>query len=197
MTTRVRPGPRQRDPASRRLEIARLVTRLDDLGRRAREAAAAARVAVEVGGLARYRTFAKSARDFFALASVVDEKIATANDPDNEPMSTALDHLHTRALVLYINESASFFEAYVAQGAFPVGAREMCGLELRGLAAVGQFLDDERFDDERGAELRARSDRVAELMNEVMEKVPPLPDFGDLPSVGPKGAYHAPIKAHT
>jgi len=195
MTTRARPGPRPVDPVSRRLEIARLITRLDDLGRRAREAAATARVGVEVGGLARYRAFAKSTRDFFALASVVDEKIVAANDPGNAMMSTALDQLHTRALILFIEESAAFFEAYVATGAFPIGAREMCGLELRGLLAICRFLEDERYDGERGAGLRARSARIADLMNEVMEKVPPLPDFGDLPSVGPRGAFHAPIKA--
>lgn len=195
MTIRARPGPRAADPVSRRLEIARLITRLDELGKRAREAAAMARVDVDVGGLARYRAFAKSTRDFFALASVVDEKIATANDPDNAMMSTALDQLHARALVLFIVESATFFEAYVATGAFPIGAREMCGLELRGLLAICRFLEDERFDGDRGADLRERAGRIADLMNEVMEKVPPLPDFGDLPSVGPRGTFRAPIKA--
>lgn len=195
MVARVRPGPRPVDPASRRLEIARLISRLDELARRARERAALARISVEVGGMTRYREFAKATRDFFALASVVDEKLEAANDPANELLGSALDQLHTRALLLFINESLGFFEAYVAVGAFPIGSREMCGLELRGLLAICGFLDDDRFQDERGADLRARSERVAELMREIMERVPALPDYGDLPSVGPRGGLRPAIKA--
>ena len=76
----------------------------------------------------------------------------------------------------------------------PLGANEICGVELRGLLEIRRFLDDERYDGERGQALRLQAERVTDLMRDIMARVPPLEDFGDLPSISPKGVSRQPIK---
>lgn len=183
-------------PAARQREAARLLTRLDEHLKRASDLSAIARERVGVGGLNRYRRFTKRVRDFFALAALVEERLELLPEELGAPqMVTALDRMHARMVLLFIEGSVTFFGAYSKVEELPIGTHEMCGLELRGLTAIRAFLDDPRYDGERGRALRQKADQIADLMRMVMERVPPLPDFGDLPSVSPKGGYSKPIKA--
>lgn len=173
-----------------------MLMRLDEHLKKASELAAIAREQVSVGGLNRYRRFTKKVRDFFALAALVEERLdLLSEDLGAAEMTTALDRMHARMVLLFVEGSAGFFAAFAKVQELPIGTHEMCGLELRGLLAIRQFLDDSRYDGERGRALRAHADRIADQMRRVMDRVPPLPDFGDLPSVGPKGGYSKPIKA--
>ncbi|WP_431857227.1 hypothetical protein [Azospirillum sp.] len=182
-------------PAARQREVARMLVRLDDHLKKASELSSIARERVSVGGLARYRRFTKRVRDFFALAALVEERIdLLPEELGAAQMATALDRMHARMVLLFIEGSAVFFGAFAKVEELPIGTHEMCGLELRGLLAIRGFLDDPRYDGERGQALRVKADRIAELMRMVMDRVPPLPDFGDLPSISPKGGYSKPIK---
>ena len=183
-------------PAMRQREAAKLLMRLDETLKKAAELAAIARERVGVGGLNRYRHFTKKVRDFFALAALVEERLdLLPEDMGTTQMVTALDRMHARMVLLFVEGSAGFFAAYAKVQELPIGTHEMCGLELRGLLTIRQFLDDPRYDGERGRALRTQADRIAVQMRRVMDRVPPLPDFGDLPSIGPKGGYSKPIKA--
>ncbi len=172
-----------------------MLIRLDEMLRTAGDLAAAARDRVSVGGLTRYRRFTRKVRDFFALAALADEKLEALPPDLAAPLATALDRLHARMVLVFVEESAAFFAIFVRVKHLPIGTHEMCGLELRGLLAIRGFLDDPRYEGERGLALRGKADRIAELMRAVMARIPPLPDFGDLPSVGPKGSVNKPIKA--
>lgn len=190
------PGPKPPPTLSQReREAARLLLRMDEMLKSARTLAIAARENVSLGGLGRYRLFTKRVRDFFALAAVTEEKILASPELAESPMMTALDRMHARMLVLFVEGSAGFFDLYKRVREMPIGAHEMCGVELRGLVEIARFLDDPRYDGERGQALRAEADRLAGLMQDVMERVPPLEDFGDSPSIGPKGQIRQPIKA--
>jgi len=172
-----------------------MLVRLDEHVKKASELSATARERVSVGGLNRYRRFTKKVRDFFALAALVEERLDLLPDElGAAQMATALDRMHARMVLLFVEGSASFFGAFSKVQELPIGTHEMCGLELRGLLAIRAFLDDARYDGERGRALRVQADRIAEQMRLVMDRVPPLPDFGDLPSVSPKGGYSKPIK---
>lgn len=189
------PGPAGPSPAARQREAARLLLRLDGMVKKAAELATAAREQVGVGGLTRYRRFSKRVRDFFALAAVVEERLdGMPEELGGAQMALALDRMHARMVILFVEGSAAFFSAYAKVRHLPIGTHEMCGVELRGLLAIRGFLDDPRYDGERGQALRADADRIAGLMRGVMARVPPLPDFGDLPSVGPKGGTNKPVK---
>ncbi|MGQ9368748.1 hypothetical protein [Azospirillum sp. ST 5-10] len=189
-----RPAAAPPGPAARQREVAAILLRLDEMLGKAGELAALARDRVGVGGLTRYRRFTRKVRDFFALAALADEKLDAVPPELAGPLATALDRMHTRMVVLFVEESAGFFASFARVEHLPVGTHEMCGLELRGLLAIRGFLDDPRYEAERGLALRAKADRVAELMRAVMARLPPLPDFGDLPSVGPRGTVNKPIK---
>lgn len=178
----------------RQSEAARLLLKLDEMLKATRLAGGLACHDVSVGGLNRYRRFAKNVRDFFALAAVVEEKLFAAPELAGSSLMTALDQLHARMLVLFVETSSSFFKLYVRMPELPIGAHEICGLELRGLMAISEFLDDSRYEGERGSALREEAERIAGMMRYVMERIPPLPDFGDLPSVGPKGERRRPLK---
>lgn len=169
--------------------------RLDEYLKKASELSASAREGVSVGGLNRYRRFTKKVRDFFALAALVEERLdLLPEELGASQMGTALDRMHARMVLLFVEGSAGFFGAFAKVQELPIGTHEMCGLELRGLLAIRQFLEDPRYDGERGRVLRGHADRIAEQMRRVMDRAPPLPDFGDLPSIGPKGGYSKPIK---
>ncbi len=173
-----------------------MLMRLDEHLKKAAELAATAREQVSVGGLNRYRRFTKKVRDFFALAALVEERLdLLPEELGVTQMVTALDRMHARMVLLFVESSAAFFAAFAKVQELPIGTHEMCGLELRGLLAIRQFLDDSRYDGERGRALRAYADRIADQMRRVMDRAPPLPDFGDLPSVTAKGGYSKPIKA--
>ncbi len=172
-----------------------MLMRLDEYLKKASELSASAREGVSVGGLNRYRRFTKKVRDFFALAALVEERLdLLPEELGASQMATALDRMHARMVLLFVEGSAGFFGAFAKVQELPIGTHEMCGLELRGLLAIRQFLDDPRYDGERGRLLRAHADRIADQMRRVMDRAPPLPDFGDLPSIGPKGGYSKPIK---
>lgn len=175
-------------------EAARLLVRLDDMLRSTRDLGARTCEDVSVGGLNRYRRFAKKVRDFFALAAVTEEKLYASPELAASAMMTALDHLHARMLVQFVETSAAFFKLYIRVRELPVGGNEICSLELRGLMAISEFLDDPRYEGERGLALREEAERIAGMMRFVIERVPPLEDFGTLPSVGPKGQWHRPLK---
>ena len=183
--------------AQRQRELAKLLMRLDTLLKAAGELAAASRRQVSVGGLSRYRLFTRKVRDFFALAAVTQERLDEA-PPDMAEMTatmiTALERMHARMVVLFVETSGAFFSLFARVKALPVGTHEICGLELRALLEIRKFLDDPLYDGERGRELRAEADRVAGLMRTVMGRIPPLPDFGDAPSVGPKGAVNKALR---
>lgn len=186
--------PRLLTPAQRQREAARLLVRLDDMLKAARKLSDRACDDVAVGGLNRYRRFAKKVRDFFALAAVTEEKLYASPELAASAMMTALDHLHARMLVLFVEASSSFFKLYIRVQELPIGANEICGLELRGLMAISEFLDDPRYEGDAGQMLRAEAEGIADMMRFVMDRSPPLPDFGDLPSVGPKGDLRRPVK---
>ncbi|HYG86338.1 MAG TPA: hypothetical protein VD978_08780 [Azospirillum sp.] len=172
-----------------------MLMRLDEHLKKASELSAFARERVSVGGLNRYRRFTRKVRDFFALAALVEERLdLLPEELGAAQMTTALDRMHARMVLLFVEGSASFFAAFAKVQELPVGTHEICGLELRGLLAIRQFLDDPRYEGERGQALRVHADRIANQMRAVMARVPPLPDFGDLPSVTPKGGYSKPIK---
>jgi len=182
-------------PAARQREAAKMLVRLDEHLKKAVELSADAREGVSVGGLNRYRRFTKRVRDFFALAAVVEERIdLLPEELGAAQMATALDRMHARMVLLFVEGSSAFFSAFLKVRDLPIGTHEMCGVELRALLAIRQFLEDPRYEGERGQMLRAQADRIAAQMRMVMERVPPLPDFGDLPSVSAKGAYSKPIK---
>ncbi|WP_181449439.1 hypothetical protein [Azospirillum thermophilum] len=136
-------------------------------------------------------------RDFFALAAVAQERIDAAPEELEDlvgPMTTALDRLHARMVVLFVESSAAFFTVFARVKALPIGTHEICGVELRGVKEIRKFLDDPLYEGERGQALRAEADRIAGLIRVVMERIPPLPDFGDSPSIGPKGLVNQPLK---
>lgn len=191
--SRNHPTPPQ-SAAQRRRELARMLVRMDEMLKSTGEIAARTRVRVSVGGLNRYRRFAKRVRDFFALAGVAEEKLYHMPELADSPMATALDRMHARMVVLFVEGSWAFFDLYRRVPEIPLGAHEICGVELRGLNEIRKFLDDERYDGERGQALRRQAERVTDLMHEIMERAPPLEDFGDLPSISPKGVSRQPIK---
>ncbi|WP_207455423.1 hypothetical protein [Azospirillum sp. SYSU D00513] len=194
-----RPAPAAPQPsaAQRQREIAKLLIRLDAMLKQASELATAARERVSVGGLTRYRAFTKQVRDFFALAAVTQERLDAAPAEMGEmtaTLTTALERMHARMVVLFVEASALFFTGFARVKALPIGTHEICGLELRGLIEIRKFLDDPLYDGERGQKLRDDADRIADLMRVVMNRIPPLPDFGDAPSVGPKGTVNKPLR---
>lgn len=183
--------------AQRQREVATMLMRLDGQLKKASELAFDARERVSVGGLNRYRKFTRRVRDFFALAAVTQERLDAAPSEMEEligPMTTALERLHARMVILFIEESAVFFASFARVKALPIGTHEMCGVELRALREITKFLDDPLYQSERGAALHAQADRIAGLIRAVMDRCPPLPDFGDSPSVGPKGAVNQPVR---
>ncbi len=201
----VRPPPQRRmapaapvvSAAQRQREVAKLLVQLDGMLKRAGELAAVARERVSVGGLGRYRRFTRKVRDFFALAAVTQERLDAAPSEMEEligPMTTALERLHARMVVLFVEESAAFFATFARVKALPVGTHEVCGVELRALREIAKFLDDPLYEGERGQALRAKAERIAGLIRSVMARIPPLPDFGDSPSVGPRGAVNKPVR---
>lgn len=194
--SRNHPKPPQ-SAAQRQRELARMLVRMDEMLKSTGEIAVRARARVSVGGLNRYRRFAKRVRDFFALAGVAEEKLYYMPELADSPMATALDRMHARMVVLFVEGSWSFFDLYRRVPEMPLGAHEICGVELRGLYEIRKFLDDERYDGERGQALRRQAERVTDLMHEIMERVPPLEDFGDLPSISPKGVSRQPIKTQS
>ncbi len=184
--------------AQRQREVAKLLMQLDAMLKKAGELGAAARERVSVGGMGRYRKFTRKVRDFFALAAVTQERLDAAPSDMEEligPMTTALERLHARMVVLFVEESAAFFATFVRVKALPIGTHEVCGVELRGLIEIRKFLDDPLYDGERGQHLRTQTDRIAQLIRMVMERIPPLPDFGDSPSIGPRGGVNKPVRA--
>lgn len=184
--------------AQRQREVAKLLMQLDAMLKKAGELGTAARERVSVGGMGRYRKFTRKVRDFFALAAVTQERLDAAPSELEEligPMTTALERLHARMVVLFVEESAAFFATFVRVKALPIGTHEVCGVELRGLIEIRKFLDDPLYDGERGQHLRAQTDRIAQLIRMVMERIPPLPDFGDSPSIGPRGGVNKPVRA--
>lgn len=183
------------NPAARQREAARMMMRLDAHWKKAQELAEAARGRVSIGGLTRYRHFTRRIRDFFSLAATVEERLDALPPELADQMLLALDRLHARMVILFVETSAAFFSVFARAKYLPLGTYEICGLELRGLMAIRAFLDDPRYDGERGQALRAETDRIAGLMRGTMERMPPLPDFGDQPSIGPRGAVNKPVKA--
>ncbi|WP_448205267.1 hypothetical protein [Azospirillum sp. sgz302134] len=203
MIGRPSPPKRQAPPApmisaaQRQREVAKLLMRLDAMLKSSGDLAAAARERVSVGGMGRYRKFTKKVRDFFALAAVTQERLDAAPSEMEEligPMTTALERLHARMVILFVEESAGFFGTFARVKALPIGTHEIVGVELRALLEIRKFLDDPLYDGERGQTLRAQTDRIAGLMRVVMDRCPPLPDFGDEPSIGPRGAVNKPIR---
>ena len=191
------PPPSAKSPAQRQREIATLLMRLDAMLKQSGELAVAARERVSVGGLTRYRRFSRRVRDFFALAAVAQERLDAAPEEMEDlivPMTTALERLHTRMVVLFVEGSAGFFGGFARVKALPIGTHEMCGVELRGVLEIRKFLDDPMYEGERGLALRAEADRITGLIRVVMDRIPPLLDFGDAPSIGPKGAMNSPLK---
>jgi hypothetical protein len=189
--------PTAKSPAQRQREIATLLMRLDAMLKQSNEQATAARERVSIGGLTRYRRFSRRVRDFFALAAVAQERLDAAPEEMEDlidAMTTALERLHTRMVVVFVEGTAAFFAAYARVKALPIGAHEMCGVELRGVIEIRKFLDDPLYDGERGVALRAQADRIIGLIRIVMDRIPPLPDFGDAPSIGPKGTVNSPLK---
>ncbi|CAO3413937.1 hypothetical protein [Azospirillum doebereinerae] len=191
------PSPAQKSPAQRQREIATLLMRLDAMLKQTGEMGLAARERISVGGLTRYRRFSRRVRDFFALAAVAQERLDAAPGEMEDligPMTTALERLHTRMVILFVEGSAGFFAGFARVKALPIGTHEMCGVELRGVVEIRKFLDDPLYDGERGQALRVEADRIVKLIRVVMDRIPPLPDFGDEPSIGPKGALNSPLK---
>lgn len=188
-----KPSPPQ-TAVQRQRDLARMLVRMDEMLKSIGDLAARARARVSVGGLNRYRRFAKRVRDFFALAAVAEEKLYNMPELADSPMATALDRMHARMVVLFVEGSWGFFDLYRRVPELPLGAHEICGVELRGLHEIRKFLNDERYDGERGQALRRQAERVTDLMHEIMERVPPLEDFGDLPSISAKGVSRQPIK---
>jgi len=198
------PPPKRQAPpapvvsaAQRQREVAKLLMRLDAMLKTSAEQAAAARERVSVGGMGRYRKFTRKVRDFFALAAVTQERLDAAPTEMEEligPMTTALERLHARMVILFVEESAGFFGTFARVKALPIGTHEMVGVELRALLEIRKFLDDPLYDGERGQALRTQTDRIAGLMRAVMDRCPPLPDFGDEPSIGPRGTVNKPIR---
>ena len=195
MSKSARKPPPPQSAAQRQRELARMLVRMDEMLKSTGDLAVKARARVAVGGLNRYRRFAKRVRDFFALAAVAEEKLYNMPELADSPMALALDRMHARMLVLFVEGSWGFFDLYRRAPELPLGANEICGVELRGLLEIRKFLDDERYDGERGQALRRQAERVADFMHEVMDRVAPLEDFGDLPSISPKGVRRQPIKA--
>lgn len=190
------PPPRPpQSPAQRQREVAKLLLRLDEMVKSASELSVRARERVSTGGLGRYRRFTKRVRDFFALASVTEEKIYASPELAESTMATALDRMHARMVVVFVEGSAAFFDLYSRVKALPLGTYEICGVELRGVLEIRKFLDDPRYEGERGRALQAEADRIVRLVRDVMERATPLPDFGDQPSIGPKGQVKRAIKA--
>lgn len=195
MSKSARKPPPPQSAAQRQRELARMLVRMDEMLKSTGDLAAKARTRVSVGGLNRYRRFAKRVRDFFALAAVAEEKLYNMPELADSPMALAHDRMHARMLVLFVEGSWGFFDLYRRAPELPLGANEICGVELRGLYEIRKFLDDERYDGERGQALRRQAERVTDFMHEVMERVAPLEDFGDLPSISPKGVLRQPIKS--
>ncbi|WP_035669429.1 hypothetical protein, partial [Azospirillum brasilense] len=200
-----RPSPprRQAPPApmvsaaQRQREVARMLMRLDDMLKTCADLAAAARERVSVGGMGRYRKFSRKVRDFFSLAAVTQERLDAAPSEMEEligPMTTALERLHARMVILFVEESLGFFNTFARVKALPIGTHETVGVEFRALMEIRKFLDDPLYDGERGQGLRKQTDRVAVLMRAVMDRCPPLPDFGDEPSIGPRGTVNKPLR---
>lgn len=186
-----------RSAAQRQREIATLLMRLDAMLKQSAELAQTARERVSVGGLARYRRFSRRVRDFFALAALTQERLDAAPEEMEDlidPMTTALERLHARMVVQFVEGSAAFFASFARVKALPIGTHEMCGVELRGVLEIRKFLDDPLYEGERGQALRAEADRIAALIRRVMDRIPPLPDFGDEPSIGPRGTLNSPLK---
>ncbi|ALG70428.1 hypothetical protein VY88_07345 [Azospirillum thiophilum] len=186
-----------RSAAQRQREIATLLMRLDAMLKQSAELAQAARERVSVGGLARYRRFSRRVRDFFALAALAQERLDAAPEELEDligPMTTALERLHARMVVQFVEGSAAFFASFARVKALPIGTNEMCGVELRGVLEIRKFLDDPLYEGERGQALRAEADRITGLIRRVMDRIPPLPDFGDEPSIGPRGTVNSPLK---
>lgn len=198
------PPPRRQAPAApvvsaaqRQREVAKLLMQLDATLKKAGVLATAARERVSVGGMGRYRKFTRKVRDFFALAAVTQERLDAAPQEMEEligPMTTALERLHARMVILFVEESVAFFGTFARVRALPIGTHEIVGVELRALMEIRKFLDDPLYDGERGQSLRTQADRIAGLMRAVMDRCPPLPDFGDEPSIGPKGTVNKPIR---
>lgn len=200
-----RPSPprRQAPPApmvsaaQRQREVARMLMRLDDMLKKCADLAAAARERVSVGGMGRYRKFSRKVRDFFSLAAVTQERLDAAPSEMEEligPMTTALERLHARMVILFVEESLGFFNTFARVKALPIGTHETVGVEFRALMEIRKFLDDPLYEGERGQGLRKQTDRVAVLMRAVMDRCPPLPDFGDEPSIGPRGTVNKPLR---
>jgi hypothetical protein len=194
-----RPAPAAPQPSliQRQREIAKLLMRLDGMLKKAGELAAIAQDRVSVGGLSRYRAFTRKVRDFFALAAVTQERLDTGPAEMAEmaaTMTTALERMHARMVVLFVESSGVFFTSFARVKALPIGTHEICGLELRGVIEIRKFLDDPLYDGERGQRLRDETDRIAGLIRVVMNRIPPLPDFGDEPSVGPRGGVNRPLR---
>lgn len=190
-----RPPAAPPNPAVLQREAARMMLRLDDLWKKSQTLAETARSRVSIGGLTRYRRFTRKVRDFFSLAATVEERLDALPPDLADQMLLALDRMHARMVLLFVETSAAFFSVFARARYLPLGTYEICGLELRGLMAIRAFLDDPRYDGERGQALRDETDRIAQLMRATMERMPPLPDFGDQPSVGPRGAVNKPLKA--
>ncbi len=168
---------------------------MDEYLKKAAELSTRARERVRIGGLNRYRRFTRKIRDFFAQAALLEERLNLFPEELGVPrIAIALDRMHTRMVLLFVEGSAAFFTSFAGLTEFPIGTHEMCGLELRGLLAIRQFLDDPRYDGERGQALRVRIDFIASQMRSVLARVPPLPDFGDQPSITADGIYSKPIK---
>lgn len=192
----LRQPPRQPlSPAQRQREAAKLLLRLDEMVKQASELAVRSRERVSTGGLGRYRRFTKRVRDFFALASVTEEKIYASPELAESTMATALDRMHARMVVLFVEGSAAFFDLYSRVKHLPLGTHEICGVELRGVLEIRKFLDDPRYEGERGRALQLQADRIVRLVQGIMDRSMPLPDFGDQPSIGPKGQAKRAIKA--
>lgn len=190
-----RQPPRQPlSPAQRQREAAKLLLRLDEMVKQSSELSVRAREHVSTGGLDRYRRFTKKVRDFFALASVTEEKIYASPELAESSMATALDRMHARMVVQFVEGSAAFFDLYSRVKHLPLGTFEICGVELRGVLEIRKFLDDSRYEGERGRALQLQADRIVRLVQGVMDRSMPLPDFGDQPSIGPKGQAKRPLK---
>lgn len=172
--------------------------RMDEILKAAGDAAITAKQRVAVGGLGRYRKFTRKVRDFFALAAITQERLDLASAEMDaalaSQMHTAQERLHARMVVMFVEESELFFATFVRVRALPIGSFEICGVELRGLQEIRRFLDNPLYDGEHGQALRQRADRVAQLMRKTMQRMPPLPDYGDLPSIGPRGTRNKPIR---
>jgi hypothetical protein len=186
-------GPAPVPPAVQRRDVARLLARLEDTLIQARELDEAARQDVEVGGLARFRLFSRKVRDFFAMAGVAEERMEAMPELYDASWRTALDRLHARTVLLFVEGSASFFNAYSRVEHLPIGTHEICTVELRGIVAISGFFNDPRYDGDQGHLLRARVDRVIGQVRTLIERMPPLPVFDDEPSLDPRGKTSHPI----